>query len=101
MAKAQKTLSIRVDLDDYSFLNCLAEEERQDLSNAVRDLVGKGRVLLAVERYRAGRASMGKAAEIAGLPIGEMMDVLVRYGVQANLDPDDYLQGLGKLRETW
>jgi predicted DNA-binding protein len=50
MAKAQKTVSIRLEADDYNFLNSLAEAEREDLSTAVRDLIGRGRVLLALER---------------------------------------------------
>ena len=101
MAKARKTLSIRVDADDYSFLNQLAAQEREDISKAVRDLGGRGRVMLAVERYRAGKAALGKAAEIAGLSINETLDVLVQYGVPANLDSDDYLQSLANPRETW
>ncbi len=97
MAKARKTLSIRVGADDYAFLSRLAAAEKQELSKAVRDLLGKGRVLLAVERYRAGTASLGKAAELAGVSISEMMEVLAQYGVPANLEQDDYLESLRKL----
>ncbi len=66
-----KTMSIRMDRDNYEFLAEISKEERSDLSKAVRDLVTRGRVLLAVERYRKGEASLGKAAELAGLPIGQ------------------------------
>ena len=45
-----KTMSIRMDRDNYEFLNEIRKEERSDLSKAVRDLVSRGRVLLAVER---------------------------------------------------
>jgi hypothetical protein len=38
MAKAQKTVSIRLEADDYQFLSSLAEAEKEDLSTAVRDL---------------------------------------------------------------
>ena len=48
-----KTMSIRMDRDNYEFLNEIRKEERSDLSKAVRDLVSRGRVLLAVERYRS------------------------------------------------
>ena len=65
-----KTMSIRMDRDNYDFLNEISKEKRSDLSKAVRDLVSRGRVLLAVERYRNGEASLGKAAEIAGVPVG-------------------------------
>ena len=42
---------------------------------AIRDLVARGRVLLALESYRDGKASLSKAAEVAGLSVSEMMDV--------------------------
>jgi len=50
-----------------SFFTKITKEERSDLSKAVRDLVTRGRILLAVERYKKGEASLGRAAELAGL----------------------------------
>lgn len=101
MAKNQKTVSIRLEADDYRFLKSLAEADKEDVSTAVRDLVARGRVLLALERYRDGKASLSKAAEMAGLSISEMMDVLARHGVQANLALEDYRDSLQTLRGTW
>jgi predicted HTH domain antitoxin len=68
-----KTMSIRMDRDNYEFLNKITKEERSDLSKVVRDMVTRGRVLLAVERYKKGEASLGMAAELAGLPLGQMI----------------------------
>lgn len=101
MPKGQKVLSVRVDADDYSFLSRLAAEQREDVSKALRDLMGRGRVLLAVQRYRAGRASLGKAARLAGLSIAEMMDVLADYGVPAKLSVEDYRSSLESLAKVW
>ena len=78
MAKAQKTVSIRLEADDYQFLSSLAEAEKEDLSTAVRDLIGRGRVFLGLERYRQGKASLSKAAELAGVAVSEMMDLLAQ-----------------------
>ena len=61
----------------------------------------KGRIMLAVERYRQRQASLGKAAELASVPVGQMMEILAEYGVESNLDHEDYLQGLQNLREAW
>ena len=41
---ATKTLSIRIDDDDYKFLSVLAKEEKEDVSKTVRELVDLGRV---------------------------------------------------------
>ena len=96
-----KTMSIRMDRDNYEFLTEISKEERSDLSKAVRDLVARGRVLLAVERYRKGEASLGKAAELAGLPVGQMMTILAEFGVESRIEKEDYLQGLHNLAKVW
>lgn len=96
-----KTMSIRMDRDNYEFLAEIAKEERSDLSKAVRDLVTRGRILLAVERYRKGEASLGKAAELAGLPVGQMMTILTEFGVESRIEKDDYLQSLHNLAKLW
>jgi predicted HTH domain antitoxin len=92
-----KTMSIRMDRENYEFLTEITKEERSDLSKAVRDLVTRGRVLLAVERYRKGEASLGKAAELAGLPLGQMMTILTEFGIESRIEMEDYLQGLQNL----
>ena len=101
MAKAQKTVSIRLEADDYQFLSSLAEAEKEDLSTAVRDLIGRGRVFLGLERYRQGKASLSKAAELAGVSVSEMMDLLAAHGIPADLSVEDYRESLLTLREVW
>ena len=96
-----KTMSIRMDLDNYEFLSAISREERSDLSKAVRDLVTRGRVLLAVEKYRNGEASLGKAAEVAGLPVGQMMTILGEFGVRTRIDQEDYRHSLENLAKVW
>ena len=96
-----KTMSIRMDRDNFEFLSEITKEERSDLSKAVRDMVTRGRILLAVERYKKGEASLGKAAELAGLPVGQMMTILTEFGVESRIENEDYLQGLRNLQKVW
>lgn len=96
-----KTMSIRMDRDNYEFLTAITKEEQSDLSKAVRELVTRGRILLAVEKYRKGEASLGRAAEVAGLPVGQMMTVLGEFGVRSKIDQDDYRQSLANLTKVW
>jgi predicted HTH domain antitoxin len=96
-----KTMSIRMDSDNYEFLSEIIKEERSDLSKAVRDLVTRGRILLAVERYKKGEASLGKGAEIAGLPLGQMMTLLAEFGVESRIEKEDYVQGIRNLQKVW
>ena len=78
---ATKTLSIRVNDEDYQFLSALAREEKEDVSKKVRELVDFGRVMLAIEKYRKSEASLERSARIAGISISKMIDILREHGV--------------------
>jgi predicted HTH domain antitoxin len=96
-----KTMSIRMDRENFEFLKELTKEQKSDLSKAVRDMVTRGRVLFAMERYKKGEASLGRAAELAGIPVGQMMTLLTEFGVQSRIEDEDYLQGLAAIRKAW
>ncbi len=59
------------------------------------------RRFLALEPYREGKASLSKAAEVAGVSVSEMMDLLAEHGIPADLRLEDYREGLKTLREVW
>ena len=96
-----KTMSIRMDRDNFEFLSAMTVEEQSDLSKAVRELVTRGRILLAVEKYKKGEASLGRAAQVAGLPVGQMMTLLGEFGVRSRIDQEDYRQSLANLAKVW
>jgi predicted HTH domain antitoxin len=96
-----KTMSVRMDRDNYEFLHEITKEEGSDLSKAVRELVARGRILLAVERYKKGEASLGRASELAGVPVGQMITILTEFGVESRLEREDYLQGPKNLEKVW
>jgi predicted HTH domain antitoxin len=96
-----KTMSIRMDQDNFDFLNKLSKEGTGDVSKAARELINKGRLMLAVERYKKNQVSLGRAAELAGLTLGDMINTLAEYGVKSNLEKEDYLKGLENLRKVW
>lgn len=92
-----KTMSIRIDKEDYNFVKKFATEEGSDISETVRELIDLGRIHLAIEEYKKGTASLGKAARIADVSISEMIDILANYGVKSNIDDEDYRMGLKNL----
>ncbi len=57
--------------------------------------------MMAIENYKNGKVSIGKAAELAGTSISEMIVILSRFGIKSNLDFDDYLEGLDNIRKHW
>jgi len=97
----QKTMCIRIDEKDYDFVKELAKQNKEEVSKAVRNLVDLGRLMLAIERYKKGQASLGRAAELAGISISEMINLLTDFGVKSNMKREDYLSGLENLRKTW
>ncbi len=96
-----KTLSIRMNDDDYKSLSSIAREEKEDVSKTVRELVDLGRIMLAIDKYKKSEASIEKAARIAGVSISKIMDIFKEYGVEANLEYEDYQKGLKLLRKIW
>ena len=96
-----KTLSLRLKDEEYRFLVALAGEERADLSTTVRELVDRGRVLMAIQKYRKGEVSLERASRLAGTSVSLMMDILREYGVDLDLDQEDYLASLRNLRKVW
>ncbi len=82
-------------------MNELTKEQKSDFSKAVRDMVTRGRILLAVESYKKGEASLGRAAELAGVPVGQMMTLLSDYGIESRIEEEDYLRGLESVRKVW
>jgi len=97
----QKTMCIRIDEKDYDFVKELAKQNKEEVSKAVRNLVDLGRLMFAIERYKKGQASLGRAAELAGISISEMINLLTDFGVKSNMKREDYLSGLENLRKTW
>jgi predicted HTH domain antitoxin len=65
------------------------------------NVIVRANVLLAVDAFEKGEASLGKAAEIAGVPVGQMMTLLREFGVKSRIEQEDYLQGLSNLARVW
>jgi predicted HTH domain antitoxin len=79
----------------------MTKKERTDLSKAIGDLVTRGRILLAIEKCRDGEVSLGKAAELGGMPTGQMMKTLTDFAVKSRIEQVDYLQGLENPKKAW
>ena len=96
-----KTMSIRMDRENFDFLNELTKEQRSDLSKAVRDMVTRGRILLAVETIQEGRSLARQGCRPCRVPVGQMMTILTEFGVDSRIEEEDYLQSVAALRKAW
>lgn len=79
----------------------MAREEKEGVSKIIRELVDLGRVLLAIDQYKKSEESIEKASKIAGVSISKMMDLFKEYGVEYNLEEEDYLKSLKTIRKIW
>lgn len=92
MRRMQNAMTVRLPLEDIKIIEEISEREKKDKSTTVRDLVELGKIYFAIVQYRENKISIGKAAEIAGLTISEMMNLLSKLGIQNNLDLLDYME---------
>jgi predicted HTH domain antitoxin len=71
-----------------------AREERLDRATILRkfleEAVKDWKIEEATKLYKDGKISISRAAEIAGLSVGEMMDELVKRGVKSELTVEEY-----------
>jgi len=74
----------------------LAKSEGRNRSDTFRDIFKVGlaqkRQRLALEKYGRGEVSIGKAAEIAGVSIGEFVELLCEKKMELNLTAKDILE---------
>jgi predicted HTH domain antitoxin len=85
-----ETISVSVSIPKS--LLAVAGVREQELDRLIRELV-------AVELYRQGRLSLGKAAEVAGVATKwEMMSVLAKHDVWVDYTADDAAEDLATLR---
>ncbi|MBI2107934.1 UPF0175 family protein [Candidatus Woesearchaeota archaeon] len=97
----QTTLSVRMDKGDYEFVKRMAKENQEEISKTIRELVDLGRLMYAIENYKKGKISIGRAAEQAGISISEIMNILAEFGIRSKIGYEDYLEGLNNLKKVW
>lgn len=91
--KMQNVITVRLPNEDVRMIEELSEEEKIDKSTAIRELVELGRIYSAILKYQKGEVSIGRCAEIAGIKLSQMMDLLSELGIKSKLDVMDYLEG--------
>ena len=81
-------MGIMVEIPDD--LEVILKIDKKDIPKAVK-------LYLAIELYREGKISLGKASEIAGISKEEMMKVLSRKGIPISYDIDDLKEDIKRL----
>lgn len=88
----RETVSGRLPDDLVRELDALGKLAGKSRSEMLRDVVQRGvaaeRLERALESYRRGEASLGKASELAALPITTFLDEMRRAGILRSYDLD-------------
>lgn len=92
MKRLQNVMTVRLPKEDLKVIEEISQREKKDKSTTIRNLVELGKIYFAIVQYKENKISIGKAAEIAGLAMSEMIDLLSKLGIESNLDLADYFE---------
>ena len=92
MKRLETIMTVRLPQEDLKIIEVISKKEKKDKSTTLRNLVGLGKIYFAIIQYKENNISIGRAAEISGLTISEMMDILSKLGIRSNLELADYLE---------
>ena len=97
-----KTLTTRAPDSLAKEIEILAKEEHLDKSSIIRrllaDAVQNKRINKALNLYKDGKISIGKAADIAQLSIWEMLDLICEKGIHIDYGAEELIEDLKPLR---
>jgi predicted HTH domain antitoxin len=87
------SISARIPDDERDALDEVAEFLGEDRSTTIRKALREGlhdlRVRVAAERYQSGEVSVKEAAHIAGVSLGEWLEIARERNLTSQLTPDD------------
>lgn len=93
-----ESVSVRVPTDLLRDLGALSETTHQSRSDVLREVLqlglGAKRLKLALDQFQARKVSLGRAAELAGIPLVEFLEHVKRAGLQFAYDAEDLRQDL-------
>lgn len=93
-----ETVSSRLNVEN---LNLFGEVLKENRSETIRELVESGKKHKAVELYQLKKVSLGLGARLAGVPLGEFINLLREHNVYLNIEPEDVRAALGTARKIF
>lgn len=72
--------------------------EDVDESTAIRQFIKLGVMWYVVELYKRGKITLGEAAELSGISLRRMLDILAEHGVKGNVKMNQQIKALDYAR---
>lgn len=93
------SISARLPDDEAEELERVADMLGEDKSSVIRKALSEGlrdlRVRRAIERYQTGEVSVKQAARIAGVSLGEWLEIARERNLITQLTPEDLERDAG------
>ena len=97
------TISVRIDEDMLRDLELLREDARADRSEVVRRLlvgaIKQAKLERAMNLLREHKISIGRAAELAGVTLYEIIEALPKYGVHLGYTVEELRRDTKRISE--
>ena len=90
----EQITSFRLEKRDFDFLSEFCKDKNESKGKVLRELIENGRIMMAIKMYKEKKISIGKAAEIAGICMSDMIDLLAKFGIKSNLTLEDFRESL-------
>lgn len=83
-------LAVRLEKREASRLALISKKRHVNKSQAVKELMSRGFLMVQLEEYKTGNISLGKLAEMLEVSILEALNIVGNYNAHPRV-PKDYL----------
>jgi len=83
-------LAVRLEKTEQSRLNFFSKKRHMNKSQAAKELMKKGFLMVELDEYKSGNISLGALAETLGISMLETLNLVATYNAHPHV-PKDYL----------
>jgi len=88
-----RNLTVRLDEEVFREIEMVAELDKSDRSTVARGLlmigIKEAKKKRALDMYRDGKCTLWKAAQLAGIPLREMIELVEEKKAPMHISPED------------
>ena len=93
-----ETKTVRLTENLLKGVSYRAKMEDVDESTAIRQFIRLGVMWYVVELYKRGKITLEEAAELSGVSLRRMLDILAEHGVKGNVKMNQQIKALNYAR---
>ena len=89
-----ETKTVHLTEDILKGVSYRAKLEDVDESTAIKQFIRLGVMWYVVELYKMGKITLGEAAELSGVSLRRILDILTEHGVKGNVRMNQQVKAL-------